>query len=219
VWAQDAPKQGDTKVVIKDDTTPKVKHAGHAVSDASVTAAVKTRLSKDEMANKANVDVDTKDGVVTLHGTVNSAAERTHIGSLASRTTGVKHVENELTVSPEAAATTGTTSGKAKVKKDDDAALNIKVKNDLPHVKVKDDTTPAVKSAGRHIADGAILTDLKAKLIGASDVSADHIDVDVKDGVVTLHGTVPDAKQRTRATEIAHNTAGVKRVVNDLTVK
>lgn len=226
-WAQDTSKPADTKVVIKDDTTPKVKKAGQDMSDASVTAAVKTRIAKDEMAKKADVDVDTKDGVVTLHGTVASATEKTHIGALARRTTGVKRVDNDLTVSAETAGTTGTTA-KAKDKVDDSKGVDIKVKNDLPkvkvkndlpNVKVKDDTTPAAKSAGRKIEDGAILTDLKAKLIGATDVSADHIDVDVKNGIVTLKGTVPDSAQRARATEIAHNTAGVKRVVNTLTVK
>ena len=59
LYAQDAPKQGDTKVVIKDDATPKAKKAGQAVSDASVTTAVKTRLMKDKAARGSDIEVKT----------------------------------------------------------------------------------------------------------------------------------------------------------------
>jgi len=98
--AQEKPKQkpDETKIVIKDDTTPKVKKASKAVTDGSITTAVKTRLMKDKVARGTSIDVDTKDGVVTISGTVPTAADKTRIGKLVRHTTGVKSVENNLTV-------------------------------------------------------------------------------------------------------------------------
>jgi hyperosmotically inducible periplasmic protein len=99
-FAQDKPKEkpGDTKIVIKDDTTPKVKKAGRVVSDASINTAVKTRLMKDKVARGTSIDVSTSHGVVTIAGSVPTAADRARIGRLVEHTSGVKRVENDLTV-------------------------------------------------------------------------------------------------------------------------
>jgi hyperosmotically inducible periplasmic protein len=96
--ARGETKKGETKVVVKDDTTPKIKKGTAAVSDASVTTAVKTRLMTDEVARGTSIDVDTNAGVVTLAGTVPTAADRARIGQLVLHTTGVKKVVNKLTV-------------------------------------------------------------------------------------------------------------------------
>ena len=90
---------GKKKVVIEDDTTPKVKKGIKAVTDAEITTAVKTKLMGDKVARGTAIDVDTKAGVVTLSGSVPTQADKTRIGSLARRTKGVKRVENKLTVS------------------------------------------------------------------------------------------------------------------------
>ena len=44
------------------------------------------------------IDVDTKDGVVTLSGTVKDTAEATKAVSIARKSKGVKHVVNHLKV-------------------------------------------------------------------------------------------------------------------------
>src|SRR5262249_27190025 len=46
------------------------------LTDAGVTAKVKTRLGTDTRVHASHIDVDTKDKVVTLTGTVASDAER-----------------------------------------------------------------------------------------------------------------------------------------------
>jgi osmotically-inducible protein OsmY len=43
------------------------------------------------------------------------------------------------------------------------------------------------------------------------------IDMKVKDGVVTLHGTVADAKAKVKAVELTMDTVGVTQVVDQLT--
>jgi hyperosmotically inducible periplasmic protein len=99
-FAQEKPKEKpkETTVVIKDDATPKIKKGAKVVTDASITTAVKTRLMKDKVARGTSIDVDTKDGVVTVSGTVPTEADKLRIGKLVQKTTGVKSVVNSLTV-------------------------------------------------------------------------------------------------------------------------
>jgi hyperosmotically inducible periplasmic protein len=196
----------------KKKTEAAVSKTGQVLSDAEITTAVKTKLLADKTVGGLKIDVDTKVGIVTLTGAVKSAAERNEALRLARETKGVKHVTNKLTL--ESAATTGTTEPRVKVKdttKNDD---DVKAK-----VVVKDDTTPKVKAAGRKIADAEITTAVKTKLLGVKDVIANDINVDTDQGVVTLKGSVPTDAQKTRAAEIARNTAGVRSVVNELTVQ
>jgi osmotically-inducible protein OsmY len=105
--AVDATKRGaektkdavkDTKVEVKDDTTPKLKKAGDATADASITTAVKTKLLADPKVGGLKIDVDTNDNVVTLSGTVKSAAERDEAVRLAKTTSGVKSVVSKLVI-------------------------------------------------------------------------------------------------------------------------
>ena len=72
--------------------------AGAAVTDAGVTAAVKTRLLADPDVAGLKIDVDTSDKVVTLTGTVATAAQKTEAESIARDTTGVARVVNNLRV-------------------------------------------------------------------------------------------------------------------------
>lgn len=96
--AQDKPKPNETTVVIKDDATPKIKKGAKVVADVSINTAVKTRLMKDKVARGTSIDVDTKDGVVTIAGAVPAEADKLRIGRLVEKTTGVKSVVNNLTV-------------------------------------------------------------------------------------------------------------------------
>lgn len=72
--------------------------AGENVDDASVTAAVKARLVKDDASNLTRVDVDTTRGVVYLNGVVDSSSEKARAEALAERVNGVQRVVNNLQV-------------------------------------------------------------------------------------------------------------------------
>jgi len=196
--AQDKPKE--TTIVIKDDTTPKVKKGTQAVSDASVTTAVKTHLMKDKAARETSIDVDTKDGVVTIAGVVPTEADKTRIESLVRHTTGVKRVNDKLTVSSVA------TSGH-------------EPKKDETKIVVKDNTTPAVKKAGDAVTDTSITTAVKTRLMTDEVARGTSIDVNTDKGVVTIAGTVPTAADKDRIGHLVARTTGVKRVVNNLAVK
>jgi len=68
------------------------------LTDPAITAAVKTRLLADPDVAGLKIDVDTQSGVVTLTGTVKTAAEKAEAMSIARVTTGVKGVNDKLTV-------------------------------------------------------------------------------------------------------------------------
>ena len=72
--------------------------------------------------------------------------------------------------------------------------------------------------AGCAQSDAGITTAIKADLAADDEVKAYQIDVDTKDKVVTLKGTVDTARAKTRATEIARLQKGVFQVIDNVTV-
>jgi osmotically-inducible protein OsmY len=66
--------------------------------DASITAAIKAKMAADEQVKASNIDVDTKNGVVTLNGTVSSKAEADRAVAIANEAEGVKSVTSHLVV-------------------------------------------------------------------------------------------------------------------------
>jgi hyperosmotically inducible protein len=74
------------------------KSAGQNVDDASVTAAVKTKLVGDKAANLTRVDVDTNNGTVYLNGIVDTPEQKARAEQLAWQANGVKSVVNNLQV-------------------------------------------------------------------------------------------------------------------------
>jgi hyperosmotically inducible protein len=68
------------------------RSVGEKVDDAKITAAVKAKLTADKMKNAVKVNVDTKDGIVSLKGTVATAEAKAEAERLARDTNGVKDV-------------------------------------------------------------------------------------------------------------------------------
>jgi hyperosmotically inducible periplasmic protein len=69
-----------------------------AASDAGLTTAVKAKLLADATVKGLAVDVDTRNQVVTLTGTVSTQAERSRAVELATQTAGVTQVIDRITV-------------------------------------------------------------------------------------------------------------------------
>jgi hyperosmotically inducible periplasmic protein len=76
-------------------------------SDPGVTTAVKTKLAADDTVKAYKIDVDTKDGVVTLTGTVDTAAAKARAVEVARNTKGVVSVTDQLALAPPATSTSG----------------------------------------------------------------------------------------------------------------
>jgi len=76
--------------------------AAHTVSeflsDAELTGKIRSKMALDDSVRARTIGVSTTDGVVTLEGTIGSAAEHDRAVRLARETTGVKHVVDHLKV-------------------------------------------------------------------------------------------------------------------------
>jgi osmotically-inducible protein OsmY len=145
-----------------------------SASDLRITATTKLRLIADSQAPALDINVDTRDGVVTLFGIVPTTASKKAAEADARKVSGVKRVVNELQIVPNA------------------ARERVDAKDD--------DVKRAVEQA---IADRNDLKD---------------VDVEVKNGVVRLTGSVPREEDRLRAAITARGTAGVRSVQDDLRI-
>jgi osmotically-inducible protein OsmY len=67
--------------------------------------------------------------------------------------------------------------------------------------------------------DGIISDNVMIKLASDQIVKGGGLKVDVKDGVVTLTGDVESEKQKDRATKLAKQVKGVKKVINNIGLK
>lgn len=77
----------------------------------------------------------------------------------------------------------------------------------------------AADSVAGSVDDMAITASISAAFAKDSDLSAIRIDVDTKNGNVTLSGPAPTASARDKATAIAKGIKGVSSVDNKLMVK
>jgi len=71
---------------------------GENIDDSYITGAVKTQLASDKPVSLTRVEVETNNGIIYLTGQVETAEQRSRIGSLGSGVKGVKRVVNNLQV-------------------------------------------------------------------------------------------------------------------------
>ena len=92
---------GPAAVALAADTS-----VGQKVDDAAVLSKVKAKLATERAKNLVSVNVDVKDGIVHLKGTVPTEADKMEAERLATSTEGVKQVMNELVVANKSSSTT-----------------------------------------------------------------------------------------------------------------
>lgn len=97
-----------------------------AKSDAGLTTKVKSKLAADPAVSAIQINVDTKNGVVTLSGNVDNEAAKTQAVALARGTEGVTDVVDNITVTV-APAQAQSGVGQAI----DDATITARVKSKL----------------------------------------------------------------------------------------
>lgn len=243
-----------------------------ATPDAWVTTKVKMALLTTDGVSSNDVNVDTVDGHVTLHGTVSSEQEKARAEQTARGIEGVTDVRDMLAVVPpsrqqaveaaddqikdkvEAAlkadptiadsdidvesvnkgvvVLSGTATsltdhlnavadarGVSGVKK---VASEIKSPDTLSDNEIWRDTKgkadEAAKTTTGTMSDMWITSAAKVRLIANGDTPANQINVDTRNGVVTLFGIVPsDASKRAAGAEV-NKVSGVKKVRNELQV-
>ena len=69
------------------------------------------------------------------------------------------------------------------------------------------------------VSDDMIYNNVRIKLASDEVVKGGALQVDVKDGVVTLGGSVEQDRQKERAAKLARRIKGVKQVVNNITIR
>lgn len=81
---------------------------GEEITDAWITATVKWFYVGEDSLKNSDIDIDTDNRVVTLKGTVPTAAGKARAVELARETDGVSRVDDRLVVKPEPANTKAT---------------------------------------------------------------------------------------------------------------
>jgi hyperosmotically inducible protein len=88
----------DEDKTLADRTKNGMNKAGEKISDAWITTKVKWFFVGEDLLANSNIDADTKNGVVTLKGTVKTAAGKARAVALTKGVDGVKNVVDQMTI-------------------------------------------------------------------------------------------------------------------------
>jgi hypothetical protein len=95
-------------------------------TDAGITTNVKSKFAADDTVKAYEINVTTREGVVTLSGDVDSAAAKAQAVQIARSTEGVTDVVDQLTINPDGPeATSGIDVD------DNDVDVDVDVDNDV----------------------------------------------------------------------------------------
>lgn len=158
-------------------------------SDAWLITKVKATLLFHRNVKATKTEVLAKDGTVTLRGNASSIAQKDLTTEYAKDVEGVKNVKNEMKTPKTAMKSGETTMGE------------------------KMDTVIET------IDDASVTALVKSTLLYHRSTSALKTTVETKDGVVQLGGMAKNAAEKDLATKIVSDVHGVKKVVNNMTVK
>jgi len=166
------------------------------VEDASITAAIKSKLMWSRFKDAMDVDVDTLSGAVTLTGAVDNREVEAMAMSLAKDTRGVVSVDNQLTIK-EASTVRASDGSTARAEE-----------------RTLERADEANGSFTQTVSDTWITTKVKSTYAMSGNVKGRDISVTTTDGVVTLTGTVDSGEERELAIQLASNINGVNDVVS-----
>lgn len=160
-------------------------------SDSELEARVEQAIKKDEALEGSSIRVGSVNaGVVLLEGDARTLSDHRRAIEVAARLDGVKRV-----------------------------ASNIESPDDLGDAEIwQEDGSDMAESAGSAAGDLWITSAAKIRLIGSSETPGLAINVDTRDGIVTLFGTVPSAEAKNAAVRKVRKVSGVRNVHNELQV-
>lgn len=197
------------------------KHAQAPADDKTLTERIQARMTADSSLKKFDIDVSVANGVAMLTGKVRTEAEKLRAGRHA-HVAGVTRVDNQIALDKDAGKSvvekvksTAATAGE----KTKSAAETVGEKTKEAAKTVGEKTKEGLSKTGEVITDAWITSKVHTQFVGEDLLKGSDINVDTKDHVVTLRGTVKSAAGRTRAMEIARKTEGVKSVVDRLAIK
>jgi len=104
--SREEPAMGQPRTQTRIDETrqaEKAADAGKPLTDASLTQIVRSALESDSSLDPRKIDVENRNGNISLHGTVESEDQREKAARIVGSVGGVRGVVNNLTVDPSAA--------------------------------------------------------------------------------------------------------------------
>lgn len=212
-------------------------------ADSDITLWVKTAVDQDPRVDTPEVTVATRDGIVTLSGEVDSLAARNYAVQEAKKIRGVLGVIDELVVGPAFRsdeqiedAITRRLASNPEIESTDLVASSVDGEVTLSgtvsswaereEAELLASEVAGVKQVTNNIVttwtatrtDREIRSDVLASLDRDVYLTDLPVEVAVKDGIVTLTGTVGNAYEHDRAFDDARWVRGVADVHNDLDV-
>jgi hyperosmotically inducible protein len=103
-------KEVDNQIIVQADYVPPKRSErsfGEVVDDATISSAIKSKLLWSKYTDGLAVEVETRNGRVTLQGTAESGAAKELAGNLAMNTRGVISVNNKLVIDENKPKTVG----------------------------------------------------------------------------------------------------------------
>jgi hyperosmotically inducible protein len=178
-------------------------------TDTAITSEIKMKITDDELLDGSDIEVDTENGIVKLNGTVTNQAQLDRAAEIARNVNGVRTVDVFIDVNPGRV-------GDADLDDNNDVADDIDA--DGAAERTGEKAQELADKAQQAVGDAAVTTAVKMRLAGDDLVDANDIDVDTKEGVVTLNGVVDSQREAERAIQLARMADGVKEVKSNLTV-
>ena len=86
--------------IVAEHTKDGLSKTGEVITDGWITSRIHERFVGESLLKHSDISVDTDKHVVTLTGTVASAAGRRKATGIAKRTEGVHSVVDHLTIGP-----------------------------------------------------------------------------------------------------------------------
>ncbi len=158
-------------------------------SDIWLISKIKATLLFHRNVTATETEVLVKDGTVTLRGNATSAAQKDLTTEYVKDVEGVKNVINEMKV-----PSTAKKAGETKMGVNVDAIVET-------------------------IDDASVTALVKSTLLFHRSTSAVNTTVETNGGVVDLGGTAENAAEKDLVTKLVSDVHGVKKVINNMTVK
>jgi hyperosmotically inducible periplasmic protein len=179
--------------------------AGHQLADSWLTTKIQAQYFADDDIKARHINVSTRDGIVTLTGFVEGPPQRDLAVQIARTTDGVRQVSDRLTVRGPAreSGATATTGETPPAVPGNEASIASAANAPSP---------PSPPD------DALVTARVQSKFFVDDRVKGRRIDVDTRNGVVTLSGAVADEEERAQALLLARTAEGVVRVEDHLTV-
>ena len=176
--------------------------AADRLGDGWITSKIQAQYFADDEVHARYIDVETRDGRVTLRGYVENRTVLDHVASVAAHTDGVVAVDNQIKI------------GQAPADAIDRARASVADAAAATSGRVESAAERAVPA----IDDARITTTIQARYFIDDQIKARRINVDTSGGIVTVRGAVASEDERAQALRIARETEGVTRVEDALTV-